>query len=43
MSLRPAKLEDAQSRAKRNAWLLALAAAGVYAAVIAWYLMGGAA
>lgn len=29
-------------RAKRNAWLLALTAAGVYAAVIVWHAAGAA-
>jgi hypothetical protein len=38
-----AKLKDSQSRTQRSAWLLALAAAGVYAFVIVWYLTGGAA
>ncbi|HEY7672637.1 MAG TPA: hypothetical protein VIC71_10500 [Gammaproteobacteria bacterium] len=43
MTVQPAKHDDARSRAKRNAWLLALAAMGVYGAVIVWYLTGGAA
>jgi len=33
----------ARRRARRTAWALALAAAGVYCAVIVWYLSGGAA
>lgn len=43
MSVPHAKLDDLRNRAKRNAWLLALAAAGIYAAMIVWYLTGGAA
>jgi hypothetical protein len=39
----PASRNDPHSRAKRSAWLLALAAIGIYATVLVWYLTGGAA
>jgi hypothetical protein len=43
MSVLPANRKDARSRAKQSAWLLGLAAIGVYGAVLVWYLTGGAA